>query len=771
MKFASVKNKIASINHRHYIFSGVIIVIAVISVVFYMTSYVRIWESICDLGTSIVFYAGRLFQFETTITPTVIELSDTVKSIDYIFPTTSNSYGAKVLCTLHLVFNRYNIDAFFTGVSAFFVILPSILTVIVFVILMIRFLLKSYSSNECIDVKKESKAYKLAVSFQTKVLFYIWKYIRSLYDFMLENKVYIKLFVFEFAVIYRVIPVCIEFIAYVLYFSFSLDFLSFFVQVYRTVLDMSLLLSLPLGVWIIGALVLFDWLSFRKAYDILDHNECKNCGFVKSLPLVVMNCGLMGADKTTMLADMSLTRSKIIRQDVLDLLLKNQIKFPNFDWAFFENVLRQKITSGIIYSRATAKMYVINVFNHIARLSTDSAYYEAYKTVVRRERTRHRVSGWFSFFNYDFKHNRVCYDNSLVHASLLKACENYAQEYVIYTMTSSLILSNIALREDFVILDKGAFPLYDYDFFRSKVGERKSRYSHIADFDTFRMLTKLNEKNEHRLALDFGVVSISEIGKELGNQIENATYKKDDKLANPKNDGFAKFVKMSRQRTMLEYVTLYQMFCDEQRPESVMADFREVLQILRIGGNDKEHFALRGRALEDLFYYYIIAPLERFRLKYNTNRTDKTLIMYIVNNVVSAFMNHYERLRNKFTYKVKEIGMESGQLDGKIVNKKYYLSRLKIYRDRFATDCFSSIYEQESLNSMNGLAKVVTYKNTLAEVSELLLQNSYFANDMLNPNWREEKLRQLEEIEEGSGDVVNVSHKKTNRKSKTVLPR
>ena len=521
MKFVSVKNKIKSIDHRHYIFSSVLIIVAVVAVIFYQTSIARIWESVCDLGTSIVFYFSRFFGFETEITPSVTVLSDTVKSIDYIFPTTSKSYGVKVLCTLHMLFNGYNIGAFFMGVSVFFVFLPAIITVIVPVVLMIRYMLNSYASTECIDVKKESKAYTLAVSFQSKVLFRIWKYIRSLYDFLIENNLYIKLFLFEMAVIYRVVPVCIEFIAYILYFSFSADIMALFVQLYRAVLDMSLLLSLPMWVWIIGALVLYDWLAFRRAYDVLEHNERKNCGFVKSLPLVVMNCGLMGADKTTMLADMSLTRSKTIRQDVLDLLLKNQLKFPNFDWAFFENALRREITAGNIYSRATAKMYVINVFNHVVRLSTDNAYNEAYKRIVRREKTRNRVSGLFSFFNYDFKHNRVCYDNSLVHTSLLKACENYAEEFVIYTMASSLILSNIALREDFVILDKGAFPLYDYDFFRSKVGERKSRYSHIADFDTFRMLTKLNEKNEHRLALDFGVVSISEIGKELGNQIEN----------------------------------------------------------------------------------------------------------------------------------------------------------------------------------------------------------------------------------------------------------
>lgn len=771
MKFSNVKSKIKSIDYRHYIFASVLLLTMIIAIICYRTSFVRIWESLCDFGTSIAYYFCKIFQVDNSLVPSVIKISDTVRSIDYIFPTTSKSYGVKVLCSLHLLFNLNNIGTFINGISVLFVVLPVLFTLLVPLFLLISYYLNNFAKKECINVDKESKGYKIAVKIQNKVIYPIWAYIKTLYYFLKINTIYIKLFLFELAVIYRIVPICIELIAYVLYFAVSFDIATLFIQLYRTVLDLSLLLSLPLGVWFIVFLLLFDYLCFKRAYDVLEHNEAMNCGFVKSLPLVVMNCGLMGADKTTLLTDMSLTNSKIIRQDVLDLLLKNQLRFPNFDWAFFENSLRKEIKSGAIYSRVTAKMYVRNVFNHIVRLSIDNAYCEAYKTVVRRDKTRHRVSGLFTFFGYNFKHNRVCYDNALVYTSLIEACENYAQEYVIYTMTTSLILSNISIREDFVVRDKGAFPLFDYNFFRSKVGERKSRYSHIIDLDTFRMMTKLNEKNDRRLALDFGVVSISEIGKELGNQIENANYKKDDKLANPKNDGFSKFVKMSRQRIMLEFIRLYRMFCDEQRPESVMADFREVLQILRISGNDKEHFALRGRAFEDLFYYYIIAPLERYRLRYISNRTDKTLIMYVVNNVVSAFMNHYERLRNKFTFKVKEIGMESGQLDGKIVYKKYYLSRLKVYRDRFATDCFSAIYEEESLKSMNGLSKVITYKNTLAEASELLLQNSYFSNDLLDPKWREKKLKELEENEGYPEEESGSSYKKNSQKRKTVLPR
>ena len=54
----------------------------------------------------------------------------------------------------------------------------------------------------------------------------------------------------------------------------------------------------------------------------------------------------------------------------------------------------------------------------------------------------------------------------------------------------------------------------------------------------------------------------------------------------------------------------------------------------------------------------------------------------------------------------------------------------KIYSNRYSTDCFNDYFSDKAIRSTIGLDDVVEYKDTVATLDELRMQNSYFINDL-----------------------------------------
>ena len=55
---------------------------------------------------------------------------------------------------------------------------------------------------------------------------------------------------------------------------------------------------------------------------------------------------------------------------------------------------------------------------------------------------------------------------------------------------------------------------------------------------------------------------------------------------------------------------------------------------------------------------------------------------------------------------------------------------VKIYADRFSTDCFSDYFNDMALKSGTGIIHYPEYAGTKATVKELKEQNSYFMNSL-----------------------------------------
>ena len=134
-----------------------------------------------------------------------------------------------------------------------------------------------------------------------------------------------------------------------------------------------------------------------------------------------------------------------------------------------------------------------------------------------------------------------------------------------------------------------------------------SRHSHILDFDMLRLGRKVIENNKNANAFEFGVVVITEIGKERGNNLENQDKKKKDEGTNQKNDLFNSWLKMVRHSATVDNYPFVRVITDDQRPTSWGADARDLCDIIHIKESGEPKLAMPFFSLEELLYEKIFS--------------------------------------------------------------------------------------------------------------------------------------------------------------------
>lgn len=186
----------------------------------------------------------------------------------------------------------------------------------------------------------------------------------------------------------------------------------------------------------------------------------------------------------------------------------------------------------------------------------------------------------WQLYGYDCKRYGTDFDDALKISRLFDVLETYAMAYFIYVIQSSFIVSNYSIRTDNAQISNGNFPLWLTDFFPKRRREC-SRYAHILDFDVLRLGKKVLENNPKAGSFEFGVVAITEIGKERGNNLELKEVKKGADDTNQKNDLFNSWLKMCRHSATVDNFPFIKVFTDEQRPESWGADARDLCDVIK----------------------------------------------------------------------------------------------------------------------------------------------------------------------------------------------
>jgi hypothetical protein len=270
---------------------------------------------------------------------------------------------------------------------------------------------------------------------------------------------------------------------------------------------------------------------------------------------------------------------------------------------------------------------------------------------------------------------------------------------------------------------------------------------------------KVIKDNKFANAFEFGVVALTEIGKERGNQYRiqeikdtvkqlRETVKEFDRVkldsSTPKSklkalteratiltDKFNDAIKMLRHKATVRNYPFVKMFMDEQRPESLGADVRDLCEIVRLVDKRPQQLAMPFFFIAELLYDLIFAKFVDVYLSYRFNRGDNTLLMYFIQKVGFGIQRYYTQIYNRYGYSIRVLAVEDGATGQVVKQTDYYLQDKKIYSDRFATDAYSAFFVKGLESCKVGIQDMRTYKGVRATIDELKAQHSYFIEGLL----------------------------------------
>ena len=670
-------------------------------------SYLRFGETAKDFGLSVGYYFCTLFGLDHDIVPSVTEYSS-VMSWDILLPSDFEGFTSQATSFFSLLVDGENFSGYWAKIGDVMLVLLKVVAIILPCLLILGLVIwRLYKSG---NTKHNRDTVPLRVFKMLSRWFYqpLKRAVLSYRDFLTEHRAVWILWAVMWAFHLNAASIVTGFLAYYFYFVLSFDVANLYVQVCKLFIDLQVIFRY-FPWWCIAFVcwLLFDHWRKSVALNRLRHFEARNCGFINELPIVSMACGSMGKKKTTLITDMVLSQEVMFRQKALEILQQNDMKFPYFPWIAFEDELRRCMEHGTVYNLASVKAWV----------------------ALKRSRfIRHR-NAQTQLYGYDYARYGTTFDDSLKISRLFEVLETYAQAYFIYVLESSLIVANYSVRTDNLMADNGNFPMWLTDFF-PKRRRPQSRHAHILDFDVLRLGRKVLENNPKAGSFEFGVVGITEIGKERGNNLELREIKKGADDTNQKNDLFNSWLKMCRHSATVDNFPFIKVFTDEQRPESWGADARDLADIINIASCGDMRLALPFYTIEEMLSEWAFNRFLSLYYDFRFRRGDNTLLVHILKSVVAWLWRRNLRIYNRFGYSVLKIEKERGTMDGKTENKKYYLMSAKIYAQRFSTDCFSDYFNDMARRSYMGLADYLEYATEKASVEELRMQNSYFINSL-----------------------------------------
>lgn len=683
------------------------VIFVLLGVFVFSSSYLRFGETLTEFGQSVAFYFCEIFGIEHGIIPSMNAPSQVVGNMIKL-PDNLDGFKENTQSYFSLLFSGENFVGWWQSLTGTLATLSKVLVLLLPCAVGLWFVIRWLYGRSNIRHNKDTVPL-IIFKFLSKCTYQpLKRFIRGYLCFLREHgwiwKCWVAVWVFHF----NLASILAGFLAYYFYFAVSFDLTTVYPQICRLFIDV----QIPFRYFPYWSLLFVAWHLFQRwrrriALSRLRHYEARNCGFINELPIVSITCGSMGKKKTTAITDMALSQEVMFRQKALEILQRNDMKFPFFPWIMFEKELQKCMEYGTVYNLATVKAWV---------------------GLKRTRFMRHHNVRW-QLYGYDAQRYGFTYDDALSVSALFDVLETYAQAYFIYVIESSLIVANYSIRSDNVLMDEGNFPMWLSDFF-PQGHRRNSRHAHILDFDVLRLGKKVIENNPNAGSFEFGVVAITEIGKERGNNLELQEKKKKDEEANQKNDLFNAWLKMCRHSATVDNFPFIKVFTDEQRPESWGADARDLCDIVNIASSSKQKLAYPLYTIEDMIAEWSFNRFINRYYDFRFRRGDNTLLVHILKSITAWIWKRNVRVYNNYGYNTLKIEKERGTMDGKVESKKYYIMNRKIYARRFSTDCFSDYFNDMARQSRVGLNDYREYVTEKASVDELLAQNSYFINGL-----------------------------------------
>ena len=738
--FSNLSKRIRQIPKLHYVYLLLVVLSLLCSLTFHRAGTLRFIQSVRDLGTSIGIWFLSLFDvydiipatIQTYDFPGLIELigfdvDELLRKLSQLFPS--------LFVADHFLGYLADLAIKLEGLSYVALLaLPLIPTARILIESIylrdpdepkdqrklstrlrssLRRWLYHHSSSEDTDplslppTKGDSKQLKW---FKDKILPVIHTVTDTVADFWeFGSGVWHTLLALIWALNLNVASIAVSAVAAYFYILGTFDLSALLFQLGKLIIDLLVMfVSAPAVFWLIPGYTILKYIRETVGDRRLQAHEQENREFIESLPLSSLITGWMAAGKTATVTDIGLSYAAMLRDKALEFMFGLDLAFPEFSWRDLETWIEHNYTFGTVKS-------LVDIRDFFDR--------------VRRGYANNPIPGYC--FGYDPEILKAYHDNGLMITDIFDAMCIYAQLYLIYHIDTSLIVSSYAVRDGLKRKDAGHFPLFDVDFFDRDSYDPVEKYqtSHIIDYDIFRMGKKVDHRNPNIGLFEFGAVLMSEKGKERGNAVENQHFKKDDPSANPKNDLFDLDLKMRRHAATVNYYTFAKFISDEQRPESVGANEREVSQVIHMDGVHKEGVFCPFFTLTAASGDWIRSSFQNFYYQYRNVRSDQTLMIYLLKHLVGGICGYVERYRNLYGYKIMQLRLEDGT-DGEARKAFYCISKQKLYSGRYSTDCLQGVYVENIRACKRSLSDLETYDAIVATPDELHKQHSYFINDV-----------------------------------------
>ncbi len=709
------------INYRHIICIGITLGFIACSVFVFPNALGRIIEGGRDLGLSVAFYFCEMFGIEYGFTPTVTELPKfpffplySGDSPTTTLPETLTGFKSNFVLYWQLWINEDNFFGYLSVVGNVLYKVALIVTVLIPFILIAIVVFKRYLKRQNNDYNTDSKPLKAFRKIVHCTYRPVKLWLSDLIYFIRENRFYKRAWLLIWLYNFNALTMLVEFIAYYFYFAMSFDVVNLYIQFYKLALDLWAVIDfIPLWVWFILGYFVLNAISIKIAYLRLYHNEWRNCGFINERGVVTICYGAMGVGKTMQITDMALSTEVQFRNTAFEIILETDMKFPYFPWIEFELRLKWAMQNKTLHDLPSCRKWV--------RQMRDMWCNDPYDKSL--------------LFNYDYERYGLTYDDKLKITDIWSALEDYACAYFIYTVQTSLLISNYSVRVDSLKADIGNFPLWDTDFFKrdSRLIDSYSRHAHILDFDMLRLGRQMLKDNPNRNAFGFGVYIISEIDKERKNTPELKEIKASSAECNQKNDLFNVLLKMSRHACVVANRVFVKVYADLQRPSSLGADALDLGEIIDIKDKGDMSLLLPFFApfrIFDFLFGWLKNRFVNFYTKYRFNRADNTLLLYLIKGITAKLSKYCEGVHNTFSSQTLHLEVERGSREGEVKKAKYYRMPKKIYSKRFSTDCLSGIFETRAQANCVGIDDLKEYADIMATADELGLQNAHFQTEI-----------------------------------------
>lgn len=712
--------------HAYYLCGMITLGILFLAIYRFPNAIGRLVESCRDLGLSVAYYFCELFEIKHGIIPTInnppdydfLSLEHIFWFIDYerpstTFPETFGAFAEKWSAFWTLFIDEYNIRHYFHDLTEWLYEFSRWATLLLPLVLVVWLLIKNNLERENSVDDPPSRAWELWHWISLNILFPIKRWFQYFFGFIAQHKRLWKFWLLIGLLCFNILTIIIEFFAFYFYFVISFDWITIYYQVYKLVLDLwSVVSFVPWWGWIIITYVVLELWSRSIGYNNLEHNERKNRGFLNELGIVTYIYAEMGEGKTTMLTDWALSMEVQLRDDALEVILECDSCFPNFPWYALEKELKQAYENHEIWDK-----------------------WSCIRWIEQKRQVFEEAPGADTIFGYDIEHYPLEHDNKLYVENIWETIQDYALAYTIYTIQSSLIVSNYSIRVDSLLLDLGNFPVWDCDFFRrdSRLLESYSRHSHILDFDMLRLGKKMLKGNPNKNAFGWGVWVITEADKEFKNTLELAEVKGTADECNQKNDLTHVLFKMSRHACEIRHRNFVRIIADMQRIENITANLRQVGGVGLIAGHEE------ARTVLPFWSPYkhlspILLPLKaKLDGSYVNGRflgSDKQLSLYALEQLRSTLGRWSEGVTNTYGTEVMHFEMQRGRMDGSVEKKKYFKSYKKDYSKRNGSDCMASVFSSRAEENFVGLEDMAEYADYIATNDELLCQNSHTQEEM-----------------------------------------